>query len=114
MEQLQFLLGVLLIILVINYRALGSIPPPVCIDCIDVHCSSELDFSNSDENPYICLSEIEAQNWPKKCLPLDSDNSAEKCKAKSAYGEDYCQINGRYFGLEVYAIVFFFFQTSRY
>ena len=105
MEQLQFLLGVLLIILVTNYGVLGPIPPPVCIDCIDVHCSNVLDFSNSDENPYICLSEIEAQNWPKKCLPLDSD---------PGYGEDYCQNNGRYFGLEVYAIVFFFFQTSRY
>ena len=63
-----------------------SIPPPSCKNCIDVHCSNELDFSNSHENPYICLSEEEAQNWHKKCLPLDSD---------PGYGEDYCQYNGK-------------------
>ena len=58
-----------------------------CKNCIDIHCSNMVDFSNSHENPYICLSEEEAQNWHKKCLPLESD---------PGYGEDYCQYNGSY------------------
>ena len=47
-------------------------------NCTDVACSSKLDING---NPYQCLSEEEAQNWHKKCLP-------------GKHG--FCQYTGRY------------------
>ena len=35
-------------------------------NCTDNGCSSKLDING---NPYQCLSEEDAQNWHKKCLP---------------------------------------------
>ena len=48
-------------------------------NCTDVACSSKLDING---NPYQCLSEEEAQNWHKKCLP-DS--------------HQFCRYTGRYY-----------------
>ena len=48
-------------------------------NCTDVACSSKVDTNG---NPYQCLSEEEAQNWHKKCLPSS---------------ENYCRYTGRVF-----------------
>ena len=60
---------------------------PFCLEtcckggnCEDVSCSSIKDINN---NPYQCLSEEEAQNWHKKCLP-------------TFVAPPYCQYNGVY------------------
>ena len=50
-----------------------------CSNCTDVSCSSIKDINN---NPYQCLSEEDAQNWHKKCLPTS---------------KNYCRYTGRYF-----------------
>jgi hypothetical protein len=48
-------------------------------DCTDVECSTKVDING---NPYQCLSEEEAQNWHKKCLPSS---------------ENYCRYTGKVF-----------------
>ena len=54
-------------------------------NCTDVGCSSQLDING---NPYQCLSEEEAQNWHKKCLPSS---------------ENYCRYTGSFF-CEIFTI----------
>ena len=53
-----------------------------CSDCTDVRCSNIMDINN---NPYQCLSEEDAQNWHKKCLPTNIG------------AIDYCRHDGVYF-----------------
>ena len=39
-----------------------------CDNCTDIKCS---DIVDNNQNPYQCLSEQEAANWHKKCLPAN-------------------------------------------
>ena len=52
-------------------------------NCTDVACSSKLDING---NPYQCLSEEEAQNWHKKCLP----DSHQFCRYTGKYITTKC------------------------
>ena len=77
-----------------NMTCLEDCISSCCKNCTDVACSS---ISDANSNPYQCLSEEEAQNWHKKCLPTS---------------ENYCQYNSKYFITKCYVTNLFSFESD--
>merc|ERR1711976_559292 len=69
-----------------------------CDSCTDVKCSEIVDIN---QNPYQCLSEQEAANWHKKCLPAnpnlcDYTGVHEECEWTDWLDQDNPSGNGDY------------------